>query len=136
MFKDIQLNPEDSAKLVLWDTHELIINRDKIGNGGEVIIHPCRIGSLRIRFAKEPYQCILHFANNETKAIDLGDESDWGNIQQCTPDDCDDWEDSIGYGNDVDGHKKIIKVTTPCGTVIPLDEFERDVKDFVIYYEG
>ena len=136
MFKDIQVKPEDRANLLLWDTHELIINRDKDGNGGEIVIHPCRIGSLHVRFAKEPYRCVLHFADNETKEIDLGDESDWGNIQPCITDDCEDWEASIGYGDDADGHKKIVKVTDIYGTDIPLDEFKRDVEDFIIYYEG
>lgn len=136
MFKDIQVKPNDRENLLLWDTHELIINRDENGNGGEIVIHPCRIGSLRVRFAKEPYRCVLHFANHKTKEIDLGDECDWGNIQPCIPGDCKDWENAIGYGDDCHGHKKIVKVTDFYGTVIPLDEFKRDVEDFIIYYEG
>lgn len=42
--------------------------------------------------------------------IDVGYEEDWGNIQQCTPDDCPQWENAVGYGNDLDGHTEIIKV--------------------------
>ena len=52
----------------------------------------------------------IKLIDGSTREIDVGYEEDWGNIQQCTPDDCDDWEKSVGYGNDEDGHIKIVKV--------------------------
>lgn len=53
---------------------------------------------------------IIQFKNGDKRTIDIGDECDWGNVQPCIPTDCEDWKDSVGYGNDSDGHIKIVKV--------------------------
>lgn len=52
----------------------------------------------------------LTLADGSTKIIDVGVEEDWGDVQECTPDDCKDWRTSVGCGNDEDGHVKIVKV--------------------------
>lgn len=61
-----------------------------------------------------PYHCYrIVFYDGTDMSVDVGDEDDWGNLQHCNPyDECckDDWENAIGYGNDCDGHKKIIRV--------------------------
>ena len=58
-----------------------------------------------------PYhRYLLRLANGETIEADIGYEEDWGNIQPCVPDDCEDWETSVGWGNDLDGHVKIMMV--------------------------
>lgn len=58
-----------------------------------------------------PYHDYEIFLIDGTKKIvNVGYEEDWGNIQQCTPDDCPEWQDSIGWGNDLDGHTEITKV--------------------------
>lgn len=46
--------------------------------------------------------------NGNEIRVDIGNEDDWGNIQECVPGDCKDWENSIGWGNDADGHIKIV----------------------------
>lgn len=58
-----------------------------------------------------PYHCYtLLLANGEEVRMDVGYEEDWGDVQECLPDDCDDWIDSVGWGNDEDGHVKIVGV--------------------------
>ena len=52
----------------------------------------------------------LLLANGMHLSMDVGYEEDWGNVQQCLPDDCDDWETAVGWGNDFDGHVKILRV--------------------------
>lgn len=42
--------------------------------------------------------------------MDIGYEDDWGNVQCCLPGDCEDWKTAVGWGNDVDGHTKIVSV--------------------------
>ena len=42
--------------------------------------------------------------------VDVGVEEEWGDIQPCLPDDCEDWRESVGLGNDSDGHRKIVRV--------------------------
>ena len=51
--------------------------------------------------------------NGEILCVDIGIEEDWGDIQECVPDDqCanDDWTGKVGWGNDADGHIEIVKV--------------------------
>ena len=58
-----------------------------------------------------PYHCYcLTLADGTEVTMDVGYEEDWGNVQQCLPGDCEDWEDSVGWGNDLDGHIKIVGV--------------------------
>ena len=57
----------------------------------------------------------LHLKSGKIKSIDISNEEEWGDIQQCIPNDCDDWKYSIGYGNDIDGHDKITLVTSSVG---------------------
>lgn len=52
----------------------------------------------------------LKMADGTSKIVDVGDEDDWGNLQDCTPGDCTDWMFAIGYGNDNDGHVRIVRV--------------------------
>lgn len=72
-----------------------------------------------------PYHSYTVFlANGDSFAVEVGDEDDWGNVQECSPDDCDDWETAVGWGNDADGHIKIVKV---------IDDFtgeELDVREW------
>lgn len=56
------------------------------------------------------HEYTITLADGDTKTVNVGCEDDWGNIQQCVPDDCDDWETSVGWGNDEDGHIKIVDV--------------------------
>lgn len=53
----------------------------------------------------------LELANGTSVEMDVGWEEHWGNVQSCLPEDCDDWETSIGWGNDADGHVPIVAVT-------------------------
>lgn len=112
--------------------------KKKENGQGEIVVHDPIFRNLSIRHATKPYYCDLHLANGTVKHVDLGDEEDWGNIQQCDSDDCEDWENSIGWGNDEDGHIKIVKVT--CDDYgeeveIPLEVFKRDVEDMLLLYE-
>lgn len=108
----------------------------------EIVIHDSnsKNRNLTIRYASEPYVCYLYLKNGRTRAVDLGDEEDWGNIQQCNPDDdCVNWKTAIGWGNDEDGHIEIIKVTRIIDNEeveIPLEIFKRDLKDMLILHEA
>ena len=58
-----------------------------------------------------PYEKFTLWLDNGNEIlVDIGSEDDWGNIQECAPGDCEDWENSIGWGNDEDGHLKIVNV--------------------------
>ena len=58
-----------------------------------------------------PYERVSLLLEDGTQVLaDLGDKDDWCDIQECMPGDCEDWENSIGWGNDVKGHRKIIDV--------------------------
>ena len=58
-----------------------------------------------------PHHCYrLSLENGDEVHMDVGYEEDWGNVQQCTPDDCDDCFNAVGWRNDEDGHVKIIGV--------------------------
>ena len=108
-------------------------------DGNETVIHPFPWGNKithKFRLAKEPYECTLHLADGTSVDVDLACEEDWGDIQGCLPDDCDDWQDSLGWGNDCDGHIKIVKVVGKDDKEIPMDEFRQDVADFIVYFES
>ena len=76
--------------------------------------------SIRINKYGVPYHCYrLSLADGTEVAMDVGYEEDWGHVQQCLPDDCEDWKDSVGWGNDEDGHVKIAGVMD-CATGKPL----------------
>jgi hypothetical protein len=107
--------------------------------GDETVIHPFPWGNEKphkFRLAKEPYECTLYLADGTSVDVDLACEEDWGDIQGCLPDDCEDWQNSLGWGNDCDGHIKILKVTDKNDKEIPMDEFRQDVADFVVYFES
>lgn len=56
-----------------------------------------------------PYkEYTLELENSDSIQIDVGVEEDWGNIQSCIDDNL---ENYVGWGNDLDGHERIIKVT-------------------------
>ena len=52
----------------------------------------------------------LTLEDGTEKTMDVGYEEDWGHVQQCAPDDCDGWENAVGWGDDECGHVKIISV--------------------------
>ena len=133
-----QLVNED-RKVFSFCGNDIVFNKKENGQC-EIVLHgnPC-LKNLTVRWATEPYFCNLYLENGDVKHIDLGSSEDWGNIQQCTPDDCKDWENSIGWGNDEDGHIKIKKVTTDVygeEVEIPLEIFKRDVEDLLLYHEA
>lgn len=120
---------------VLFGDH--IVTFNAVGKSGcELVLRPASVGVLRVRTAREPYACVLHLANGKEVRIFTGDESDWGNVQACTPEDCKDWSTALGWGNDADGHVKIRKVTHLSGTEIPLDEFKQDIADLTPIYSA
>lgn len=133
----IQLVNED-RKIFSFLGNDIEFKKKENGQG-EIVVHDSLSRNLTIRFATKPYICDLHLSDGTVKRVDLGNSEDWGNIQQCTPDDCKDWENSIGWGNDVDGHIKIKKVT--CDDYgeeveIPLEVFKLDLEDMLLYHEG
>lgn len=133
MFKDIQVKNNCYENLSLWDSHDVQLVRTD-GNNGEIVIHPCHIGSLSVRFAKEPYECKIFLAGTKNPIqVQLWEESDWGEIDITD-------HKKPKWGNDVDGYKTIKRVELldgyPHGTEIPLEEFSRDVNDFMIYFES
>lgn len=116
---------------------EHVVTFNKVGTAGcELVLLPATSGVLRVRQVREPYTCILHLANGKTVEIFTGDEEDWGNVQDCTPGDCKDWETALGWGNDADGHVKILKVTDLGGLEIPLDKFRQDIADLTVYHSS
>lgn len=145
----VDITTDGYRHITLFDNFEVSVvgNKDK----AEIVIHPSSVGNLTIRAAKEPYRCKIFLANGNCLEIDLGDTDDWCNVQ---PMNClsgelfkegggvvpDDWDKRIGWGNDSDGHVEIVKVELldgyPNGTEIPLEDFNRDVGDFLIYHEG
>ena len=58
-----------------------------------------------------PYHAYtITLENGEVLTMNVGYEDDWGNVQECAPDDTEHWEEAVGWGNDVDGHIKIVAV--------------------------
>ena len=134
--KNIDIKENSEISLMLWGTHIITIKRNESKNG-EIVIQQRDPHRLTHRNATEPYCCRLHFIDGSFRDVDLANEMHWGNIQQCDPDDCEDWENSIGWGNDEDGHLKIVKVT--CDDYgeeveIPMDTFKQDVSDLITRY--
>ncbi len=62
------------------------------------------------KFGVPHQRYLLRLCNGETQIANIGCEEEWGNIQPCTPGDCEDWISSVGWGNAEDGHVKIIMV--------------------------
>jgi len=62
----------------------------------------------------------LTLSSRRKVTMDVGYEEDWGNVQPCVPGDCKDWRNSVGWGNDNDGHRKIVGVVDD-ETGKPLD---------------
>lgn len=90
---------------------------------------------------EQNYCYIIYLDTGTSKTIYLDDESDWGDIQPCLPDDCENWEDSIGWGNDVDGHMKIEKVVDASnprkiweGDLAVMDWYENIVSPLIELY--
>lgn len=81
-----------------------------------------------------PYQEYrLTFASKRKMIIDVGIEEEWGNINEYMDDK--DEEFYVGYGNDEDGYKKIIKVEDPDGNVwVGKDEVKRWADEKVWIY--
>lgn len=63
------------------------------------------------KFGVPAHRYTLSLANGKEVSMDVYYEEDWGHVQQCVPGDCEDFIDSVGWGNDSDGHIKIIGVT-------------------------
>lgn len=58
-----------------------------------------------------PYHAYkLTLENGEVLTMNVGYEEEWGNVQQCFLGDIEHWEEAVGWGNDVDGHIKIVAV--------------------------
>ena len=58
-----------------------------------------------------PYHCYtLSLQDGRKILIDVGCEEDWGDVQGCLPYECEDCENAVGWGNDSDGHIKIVGV--------------------------
>ena len=111
------------------------IARDEDTGRIEIVAHPSRARSVSFRQAREPYECTLHLADGRQVDVDLACPEHWGDIQVCFPDECRKWP-ALGWGNDSDGHVEIVRVTDAAGDTIPLGEFERDVKDFIVHHEA
>ena len=121
------------SNLLLFGSSLVRITKDRETGMVSIVSYPSR-SSVSFRTAKTPYVCRLHLADDSDVDVDLACAEDWGNIQDCLPDECARWP-SIGWGNDADGHVEIIRVTDVSGSVIPMCEFVQDVKDFIIYHE-
>lgn len=52
----------------------------------------------------------LELADGRRVTMDVGCEEDWGNVQHCLPDESKNWKTAVGWGNDADGHVKILSV--------------------------
>lgn len=128
MFTPIDTEMDSYENLLLWDTHEVTVHRGN-DNDCEIVIHPNRIGKCKVRMAKSPYACTLHTLDGKEIYCNLDCEEDWGNVDI-------DSHNNVKYGNEEDGYAEIGGVTY-YGTDewIPMDEFCRDVRDFIVYYE-
>ena len=124
----------EDTNLLLWDAVLVRITRNRDDGSIEIVTHPSVTARVSHRRARKPYRGILHLAGGSTKRVDLSCTDDWGNIQYCDPDECKRCP-ALGWGNDVDGHIEIVRVTDMYGETIPLYEFERDVQDFIIHNE-
>ena len=128
------LEPVDcNSNFILFGEVMLRVTKDRDTDRIEIVRYPSD-ASVTVREAKKPYQCTLHLADGSDVWVDLACTEDWGDIQDCSPDECSRWP-ALGWGNDSDGHVEIIGVTDARGNLIPLDEFERDVEDFIIHHE-
>ena len=80
----------------------------------------------------------LALADDTTIEMDVGCEEHWGDVQPCLPGDCEDWTTAVGWGNDVDGHVKIIAVSDcDSGEVLEPRKWARDcVWNYVSEYSG
>jgi len=124
----------EDTNLLLWGEVPVRITRSRDNGRIEIVAHPSQTASVSFRQAHAPYPCILHLAGGGTKQVDLATAEDWGDIQDCYPDECRKWP-ALGWGNDADGHVEIVRVTDMDGETIPLGEFEQDVKDMIIHHE-
>lgn len=126
---------DEDTNLLLWGGALVRITRSRDGGHIEIVAHPSRARSVSFRQAREPYGCTLHLADGRLVDVDLACPEDWGDIQDCSPDECRKWP-ALGWGNDADGHVEIVCVTDIDGKTIPLGEFKRDVADFIVHHEG
>lgn len=124
----------EDTNLLLWGEVPVRITRNPDNGRIEIVAHPSDHASVSFRQARAPYPCVLHLASGGSRRVDLACTEDWGNIQDCYPDECRRWP-ALGWGNDEDGHIEIVHVTDVLGNTIPLGEFEQDVKDFIIHHE-
>lgn len=62
------------------------------------------------KFGVPHHRYMLTLENGKTLSMSVGYEEDWGFVQQCGPDDTRYWKTAIGWGNDADGHIKIVAV--------------------------
>ena len=133
MFTD--LTSGNPANFLLWNDVILRVAKKKGSSTTEIVAYPSDTGSTVFRQAREPYTCWLHLVDGRSIHVDLSVADDWGDIQACLPDECRKWP-ALGWGNDADGHIEIDHVTSDSGALIPMDEFERDVADFIVYHEA
>lgn len=84
------------------------------------------------KFGVPHHMYVLTLADGTTKSIDVGYEEDWGLVQDCNPEDTRDWANCVGFGNDVDGHTKIVAVVDE-ETGKPLEVCQWAKNDVWIY---
>lgn len=125
---------DEDTNLLLWGDLLVRITKSRENGHVEIVAHPSSTMSASFRQAREPYECRLHLADGRDVKVDLATADDWGNIQDCYPDECKRWP-ALGWGSDADGHVEIVRVTDIVGDTIPLGEFEQDVKDMIIHHE-
>lgn len=126
MSQVINVEPNSSQNITLFDTHDIRINR-KDNNDVELVIYPCAIGKLSIRYANPLYQYTIYF-DNGYEEIDLWYCEDFDNINIDDP-------QHPKYGNEKDGYREIVEVKDAKGRNISLEKFSQDVSDLAIYNE-
>jgi len=62
------------------------------------------------KFGVPYHSYALGMDDDSVVIMDVGYQEDFGDVQHCNPEDCDDWTEAVGLGNDEDGHLKIVKV--------------------------
>ena len=84
----------------------------------------------------ERHWYFIRLADGREKWVDISDECDWGNVQGCTPDDCEDWKDAVGWGNDEDGRTRIVEVRDEDGNEMDVGEWARMVWNCAEAFNG
>lgn len=62
------------------------------------------------KFGVPHHRYSLTLEDGTIQPMDVGYEEDWGHVQECALDDPHRWVGVVGWGNDIDGHKRIVAV--------------------------